>query len=72
MKCAVQWALESGYRHIDTAYNYQNEGAIGEVIQEWITSGKLKREELFVTTKVSSNVNKDHAILLYSIVYLLR
>ena len=71
MKCAVQWALESGYRHIDTAYNYQNEGAIGEVIQEWITSGKLKREELFVTTKVSSNVNKDHAILLYSIVYLL-
>ena len=57
MKCAVQWALESGYRHIDTAYNYQNEGAIGEVIQEWITSGKLKREELFVTTKVSSNVN---------------
>ena len=65
MKCAVQWALESGYRHIDTAYNYQNEGAIGEVIQEWITSGKLKREELFVTTKVSSNVNKDLAILLF-------
>ncbi len=60
VKAAVQWALEIGYRHIDTAYNYQNEGAIGEVIQEWILSGKLKREELFVTTKVSLNVKKNH------------
>jgi diketogulonate reductase-like aldo/keto reductase len=31
---------------------YQNESAIGEVIQEWIEKGKIKREELFISTKV--------------------
>lgn len=46
-------ALEAGYRHIDTAYNYINEDAIGEVLNEWIQSGKVKREELFIVTKVS-------------------
>ena len=46
--------MEAGYRHIDTAYIYMNEAAIGEVIQEWIKKGKLKREELFITTKVST------------------
>jgi diketogulonate reductase-like aldo/keto reductase len=44
--------LEAGYRHIDTAYNYLNEDAIGEVLQQWIQSGKVKREELFIVTKV--------------------
>lgn len=45
-------ALEAGYRHIDTAYLYSNEDAIGEVLQQWIKSGKVKREELFIVTKV--------------------
>lgn len=49
---AVSSALEAGYRHIDAAYLYQNEGAIGKVLQEWIQSGRVKREELFITTKV--------------------
>lgn len=31
---------------------YRNEKAIGEVLKEWIDSGKIKREELFITTKV--------------------
>jgi diketogulonate reductase-like aldo/keto reductase len=44
--------LEAGYRHIDTAYNYLNEDAIGEVLQQWIQSRKVKREELFIVTKV--------------------
>jgi aldehyde reductase len=46
--------LEAGYRHIDTAYVYLNEDAIGEVLQEWIQSGKIKREELFIVTKVQN------------------
>lgn len=45
---AVKVAIESGYRHIDTAQNYQNEEGVGLGI---IESG-LKREELFVTTKI--------------------
>jgi len=49
---AVEWALEAGYRHIDTAYLYTNEKFIGNVLKKWIDSGKVKREELFITTKV--------------------
>jgi diketogulonate reductase-like aldo/keto reductase len=45
---AVRWAIESGYRHIDTAARYENEDAVGAGIR---TSG-LPRDELFVTTKV--------------------
>ena len=41
-----------GYRHIDTAYLYRNEAAIGRVLKKWIDGGKVKREELFIVTKV--------------------
>ncbi|HWD65467.1 MAG TPA: aldo/keto reductase [Solirubrobacteraceae bacterium] len=44
---AVSRALETGYRHIDTAAAYQNEAEVGEAIRN---SG-LKRDEVFVTTK---------------------
>lgn len=46
-------ALECGYRHIDTATAYENEHVIGKVLNEWITSGKVTRDELFIVTKVS-------------------
>lgn len=49
---ALRTALDCGYRHIDTAYLYQNEGIIGEVIREYIDSKKLKRKDLFITTKL--------------------
>lgn len=52
IKVAMKTALDVGYRHIDTAPNYKNEKAIGVAIHEWIKDGG-KREELFVTTKVS-------------------
>ncbi len=45
---AVRWALDAGYRHIDTASFYENESGVGKAIAE---SG-VPREELFVTTKV--------------------
>ena len=44
---AVRWALEAGYRHVDTAQAYGNEESVGRALSE---SG-LAREELFVTTK---------------------
>ena len=50
---AVRVALDTGYRHIDTAFNYQNEAAIGKTLTEYIKAGKVKREELFIVTKVS-------------------
>lgn len=44
----VKYALEAGYRHIDTAFIYGNEQSIGQAIRE---SG-IPREEIFVTSKV--------------------
>ncbi|HYB25933.1 MAG TPA: aldo/keto reductase [Solirubrobacteraceae bacterium] len=44
---AVRWALEFGYRHIDTAQAYGNEESVGQALRE---SG-LPREEVFLTTK---------------------
>lgn len=49
---AVRHALDCGYRLIDTAACYMNEKEIGDVLQEYFKAGKLKREELFVTTKL--------------------
>jgi len=45
---SVRWALDAGYRHIDTATIYENEEDVGKAIRE---SG-VPREEIFVTTKV--------------------
>lgn len=45
---AVLTALEAGYRHIDTAAVYKNEGSVGSAIKD---SG-IPREELFITTKL--------------------
>jgi len=45
-------ALEMGYRHIDTAYLYRNEGIIGKVLAKLIGDQKLKREQVFLVTKV--------------------
>nr|CAD7401749.1 unnamed protein product [Timema cristinae] len=47
----IDTALEAGYRHIDTAYVYGNEAAIGKALKRWFDSGKIKREELFIVTK---------------------
>jgi diketogulonate reductase-like aldo/keto reductase len=45
---AILWALEAGYRHIDTATLYGNESSVGEAVK----SSRLKREDIFITTKV--------------------
>lgn len=47
----IKTAIDNGYRHIDTAYSYKNERSVGKAIR----SSGLKRNELFVTTKLSNN-----------------
>jgi diketogulonate reductase-like aldo/keto reductase len=54
---AVLWALEAGYRQIDTAALYGNEAEVGRVLKRAIAEGKLKRADVFVTTKLW---NSDH------------
>ncbi|XP_054160961.1 uncharacterized oxidoreductase YtbE-like [Oppia nitens] len=51
VKQMVRDAIDVGYRLIDTAAYYGNEPAIGETIDELVGSGKVRREELFVSTK---------------------
>jgi len=51
--------LNKGYRHIDTASVYQNEGGIGEALQEVFATGKVKREEVFITTKLWQDERED-------------
>ena len=46
------WALEAGYRHIDTAHAYGNEESVGRAVRD---SG-IPREEIFVTTKLPSHI----------------
>ena len=51
-KQAVKTALEVGFRHFDCAERYRNEAAIGEAMQEIFKKGTIKREDVFVTTKI--------------------
>ena len=52
VKEALQCAIEAGYRHIDCARAYLNEASIGVTLQEQISRGVLKREDIFITSKV--------------------
>jgi diketogulonate reductase-like aldo/keto reductase len=50
---AISWALDAGYRHVDTAAMYANETEVGEAIR----SSGIARGEIFITTKLW---NSDH------------
>lgn len=62
---ALNTALEVGYRHIDTAIVYFNEHVIGKVLQEWFSSGKLKREDIYITTKLPFNAYRARSVEKY-------
>jgi diketogulonate reductase-like aldo/keto reductase len=54
---AVRWALEIGYRHIDTAQAYGNEESVGKALAD---SG-VPRDEVFITTKFYPQRGRDPA-----------
>jgi len=54
---AVTWALDAGYRHIDTARIYRNESEVGTAIRRWCDRYGVDRSGLFITTKLW---NDDH------------
>ena len=48
----IHTALDVGYQLIDTAIAYENESIIGDVINERIEKGKMKREDVFLQSKL--------------------
>ena len=52
VKAAVVAAIECGYRHIDAAAAYGNEAEVGAALADCFARGVVKREEMFVTSKV--------------------
>ena len=56
---SVKWALEAGYRHIDTAAIYKNERGVGKAIK---ASGIL-RNELFITTKAWNDNQRNNTVM---------
>ena len=46
------WAIKAGYRHIDTAYAYENEASIAKAIKD----SNVGRENIFITTKLPSHI----------------
>ncbi|MCJ1306269.1 hypothetical protein MMC08_009089 [Hypocenomyce scalaris] len=58
VKDAVLYALSVGYRHFDTAFNYENEAFVGEAVRE---SG-IPREEISITTKLSTSWHRPEDV----------
>ncbi|KAI0635877.1 Aldo/keto reductase [Trametes polyzona] len=52
---AVRWALEAGYRHIDSAEWYYNEAECGRAIRDFCAATGTPREAIFFTTKLMNN-----------------
>lgn len=51
-RASVASAIDVGYRLIDSAYNYENEGTVGAGIRDTIDAGTVAREEIIFTTKL--------------------
>ena len=62
VKQAVTHAIEIGYRHIDCAAIYKNEIEIGEAIAECIQKGLVKREKLWITSKLWNDAHKQDEV----------
>lgn len=60
---AVYGAVQCGYRLIDCAAVYQNEAQIGEVLKNLFDDGVVRREELFITSKVWNDMHGEGKVL---------
>src|SRR6201987_3473786 len=61
-KKATRAALEAGFRQLDSEERYRNEKEVGEAIQEVFQEGKIKREEVFIATKLWNNNHRPERV----------
>src|SRR5208282_4902969 len=61
-RTATKAALEAGFRQLDAAERYRNEKEVGEAIQEVFKAGKIKREEVFIATKLWNNNHRPERV----------
>src|SRR5271163_256346 len=59
---AVKTAVEVGFRHLDAAERYRNEAEVGAALTELFADGTVRREELFVTTKLWNNNHRPERV----------
>ncbi|KAK9351237.1 NADP-dependent oxidoreductase domain-containing protein [Lipomyces doorenjongii] len=61
---AVMKALSVGYRHLDCAWYYLNEGEVGDAVQDFLEENpSVKREDIFITTKVWNHLHRYEDVL---------
>lgn len=60
---AVRTALKIGYRHLDCASVYSNEDQIGKILKDVFAEGEIKREELWITSKVWNDMHGDGEVI---------
>jgi len=60
---AVTDALEAGFRHFDCAERYRNEEAVGVAFRQTLDSGAVRREDLFVTSKLWNTNHRPERVL---------
>ncbi len=55
-------ALEVGFRHLDCSERYRNEAAVGEAMQQVFKATEIRREDVFVTTKLWNNNHRPERV----------
>ena len=61
-KVATKAALEVRFHQLDASERYRNEKEVGEAMQEVFKAGKIKREEVFIATKVWNNNHRPERV----------
>jgi diketogulonate reductase-like aldo/keto reductase len=61
-RTATRAALEAGFRLLDAAERYRNEREVGEALQEVFKAGKIKRDDVFIATKLWNNNHRPERV----------